>query len=135
MLAAPVFSQESGSGQTNYVVDIAPQSAQEFGQMLRRADKLLAEGVASQDGAARVTFLIHGPEVTMLLRENYSANKEIVDLAASLSALGVVDIKACLTWMGGYSVGEARLQPFVSTVPNAPAELNRLVTEQNYIYF
>ena len=103
--------------------------------MLRRADKLLADGVASQEGAARVTFLIHGPEVKMLLRENYLANKEVVDLAASLSALGVVDIRACLTWMGGNGVDEAQLQPFVGTVPNAPAELNHLIKEQNYVYF
>lgn len=103
--------------------------------MLRRAEKLLVDGVASREDAGSVTFLLHGPEVRILLRENYLANKEVVDLAASLSAMGVVDIKACQTWMGGNGVDETRLQPFVETVPYAPAELQRLVKEQSYIYF
>jgi intracellular sulfur oxidation DsrE/DsrF family protein len=145
LLVTPAWSQEPGAqdprlqdpvqSRANYLVDIAPQSAREFGQLLRRAEKLLVDGVASQEGAARVTFLVHGPEVRMLLRENYLANKEVVDLAASLSALGVVDIKACQTWMGDNGVDEAKLQPFVETVPYAPAELRRLAQEQDYIYF
>ena len=135
VFATAGYSQEATPDQQRYVADIEFQTAEEFSLMLQRADQLLVEGMASQDGAAKITFLLHGPGVNVLLRQNYLQNKETVDLAARLSALGVVDIKACQTWMGGRGIDSAQLQPFVETVPYAPRELDRLVKEQNYIYF
>jgi len=118
-----------------YVADIELQTTEEFRQTLIRAEQLLVEGVAPQGGEAAVTFVLHGPVIKDLLRENYLANKDVVDLAASLSALGVVSIKACRTWMGGQSVDEGELQPFVETVSYGPGEVRRLVKEESYIYF
>ena len=129
------FSEEPALDRSRYLADIEFQTAEEFSGMLQRAEQLLVEGMASQDGAARITFLVHGPGVSILLRQNYLENKETVDLAARLTALGVVDIKACQTWMGGRGIDSAQLQPFVETVPYAPRELDRLVKDQNYIYF
>ncbi len=73
-----------------------------------------------------MVFLLHGEEAKTLFRQNYSANKRVVDLAARLSAFGVVDIKVCETWAGNNSLDTSRLQPFVGTVPLAPAEAQRL---------
>jgi intracellular sulfur oxidation DsrE/DsrF family protein len=71
----------------------------------------------------------------VLLRQSYLENKQLVDLAASLSALGVVEIKACETWMGGNSVDPSTLQPFVQTVSYGPGEVRRLVNDEGYIRF
>lgn len=121
--------------QPHYVADIELQTADELRELLVRAEQLLVQGqVAAQDGSA-VVFVLHGPVVRNLLRQNYLTNKDMVDLAASLSALGVVDIKACRTWMRGNRVDEAELQPFVETVPYGLGEVRKLVQERGYIYF
>lgn len=118
-----------------YVVDIELETVEDLRQLLERAEQLLAQGRVAVEGQAAVTFVLHGPVVRSLLRQNYLANKRTVDLAASLSALGVVDLKACRTWMGGNRVDETQLQPFVQTVAFGPGEVRRLVREQGYIYF
>lgn len=52
-------------------------------------------GTTLPRGEAKVTLVLHGPVLKSLLRENYLQNKNLVDQAASLSALGVIDVKAC----------------------------------------
>ncbi|MEH6569418.1 MAG: acyl-CoA transferase [Halioglobus sp.] len=138
LLCASVSAQETDQvyleGQ-QYLAEIELHTAEEFRSVLVRADQLLIEGALPLDSPVPVTFVLHGPEVRILLRQNYLNNKATVDLAARLSALGVVDIKACETWMGGASVKVEDLQPFVDTVPYGPSEINRLVKERNYLYF
>lgn len=138
MLCASVSAQEIDQGYSEgqqYLAEIELHTAEEFRSVLLRADQLLIEGALPLNSPVPVTFVLHGPEVRILLRQNYLKNKATVDLAARLSALGVVDIKACETWMGGASVKVEDLQPFVDTVPYGPSEINRLVKEQNYLYF
>ncbi len=118
-----------------YVAAIELHTTAELHSVLQRADQLLMDGIALQSDPATVTFILHGPEVRGLLRKNYRQNKAMVDLAARLSALGVVEIMACETWMGGNSVAPEDLQPFVGTLSYGPAEIRRLVDEQDYLYF
>jgi hypothetical protein len=133
LLCLNTSSQEVS--EQRFVADIELQTAEEFRETLLRAEQLLVEGVAPQGDEAAVTFVLHGPVIRDLLRNNYLANKDMVDLAASLSALGVVSIKACRTWMGGQKVDENQLQPFIETVSYGPGEVRRLVEEESYIYF
>ncbi|MGB2002536.1 MAG: acyl-CoA transferase, partial [Porticoccaceae bacterium] len=42
-----------------------------------------------------VTFVIFGPPVAIFFKTNYSDNKQIVDLAARLTALQVIDVRVC----------------------------------------
>jgi hypothetical protein len=134
-LAFAAMAQEVAPDEQHYVADIELQTVEEFRQLLERAEQLLLEGAVSQGDTAEVTFVLHGPVVRNLLRQNYLANKKTVDLAASLSAMGVIEVKACRTWMGGHGVNEEDLQPFVETVAYGPGEVLRLAQEKNYIYF
>ena len=118
-----------------YVAAIELHTTAELHAVLERADQLLGQGLAPQSAPASVTFILHGPEVISLLRQNYLQNKPTVDLAARLSALGVVEIKACKTWMGGNSVVVEDLQPFVGIVDYGPGEIRRLIDEEGYLYF
>lgn len=118
-----------------FVAAIELHTTAELHAVLERADQLLADGLALQSEPASVTFVLHGPEAKSLLRQNYLQNKATVDLAARLSALGVVDIKACETWMGGNGVNPDNLQPFVGTVSYGPGEVRRLVEEEDYLFF
>jgi intracellular sulfur oxidation DsrE/DsrF family protein len=134
-IPAQELSPELPHGHPIYVAAIELHTTAELHEVLARADQLLIAGVALQSEPAAVTFILHGPEVRSLLRQNYMQNKATVDLAARLSALGVVEIMACKTWMGGNSVAVEDLQPFVGTVEYGPGEVRRLVDEEKYLYF
>jgi intracellular sulfur oxidation DsrE/DsrF family protein len=129
------FAQIDSTDSSNYVADIELETSAEFVELLQRASQLLVDGVVSQEGAAKVTFVLHGPVIEDLLRQNYIAHRELVDLAASLTALEVVDIKVCRAWMGSNGIAEADLQPFVETVSLGPGEVRRLRVEKNYVDF
>lgn len=136
LFCMPLFAQQEGfTLGEHYVVELEVNTAEEFRSVLLRAEELLQQGALAIDASTPVTFVLHGPEVHILLRQNYLANKPTVDLAASLSALGVVQIKACETWMGGDGIAVEELQPFVKTVPYGPAEARRLVNEEGYLSF
>ena len=135
LLSSGLQSQEDPGPETRYVADIELQTLDQFQQLLARADELFLSGRANTDGDAAVVFVLHGPVLRSLLRENYRQNRPTVDLAARLSAFGVIDLKACRAWMRGAGIAEADLQPFVETVSYGPDEVQRLVRESNYIYF
>lgn len=118
-----------------YLVDIELQTAMEFLDLLTRAEQLLVAGADIADDEAKVSFVLHGPVLRNLLRENYVANKKLVDLAASLSALNVIEVKACRAWMGANGVSEQQLLPFVETVPYGPGAVKAMLKEQNYLRF
>ncbi|MEM9257204.1 MAG: hypothetical protein AAGA91_17310 [Pseudomonadota bacterium] len=118
-----------------YVADITLQNEQEFVQLLERAEQLILAGSPVEAGQPRVTFVLHGPVLRSLLRDDYLENKRLVDLAASLSALEVIDVKACNTWMGLHGLEAGDLQPFVDVVVYGPGEVERLAKTQNYVDF
>jgi hypothetical protein len=129
------LAEDGPPNEQHYVVDIELQTLPQFRELLERADQLLLAGQIPDDDEAAVVFVLHGPVLRSLLRQNYFDNRQTVDLAARLSALGVIDLKACRAWMRGANVGETELQPFVETVSYGPAEVTRLVKESNYVYF
>ena len=135
LLTGVAFAEDSASNEQHYVVDIELQTLPQFRELLDRADQLLLAGQLPDDDQAAVVFVLHGPVLRSLLRQNYFDNRQTVDLAARLSALGVIDLKACRTWMRGASVSETELQPFVETVSYGPGEVRRLVQERDYVYF
>lgn len=131
----PVSAQSDNVEVPRYIAGIELHTAEELQAALKRAEQLLVDGILPLGSQMPVAFVLHGPEVRVLLRQNYLKYKETVDLAASLAALGVVEINACETWMGGNQVIAEDLQSFVGTIPYAPSEINRLVKEENYLYF
>lgn len=134
-IAALAFGQDEVSGDERFVADIELQTSDQFVELLQRASQLLVDGAVSQDGTATVAFVLHGPVIRDFLRQNYAAKREVVDLAASLTALQVVDIKVCETWLGQNGLQREALQPFVKTVKYASGELRRLREEGNYLDF
>ena len=82
-----------------------------------------------------VVMVLHGPEISMFTRRNYPRYREQIDLAAKLTALGVIDVRICETRMAEEGVESEDLLPFVGTVPFGPAEETRLREEEEYVYF
>lgn len=122
-------------GEQHYVVDIELQTAEQFHDLLSRAEQLFLEGAALPAGEAKVSFVLHGPVLKNLARERYVANKKLVDLAASLSAMDVIEVKACRTWMQHNGMSESQLLPFVETVPYGPGAVEAMLKSENYTRF
>ena len=58
-----------------------------------------------------------------------------MDLAARLTAFGVVKIQICETQTGVLGRNKSNLLPFVGTVPFGPAEERRLLQQEGYLQF
>ena len=139
--AAPKFdwqteavAQEPIFSPNGYLARIQLNSPEELKEALLRAEQLYLNGQVT-DETEPPAFILHGPEVAVFFKENYETHKAIVDLAARLSAFKVVDVRVCRTRMGILGREDDVLYPFVGTVPFGPAEIKRLLDEQNYVYF
>ena len=124
---------------TGYVARINLEKADQVYEALQRAEAYFQ---TKQQSAAQIlpavppiAFVIYGPDVEIFFRENYSDFKPIVDLAARLSALEVIDIKVCQVSYEKQGLDKSTLLPFVSTVPFGPAEVTRLLEDQQYDFF
>lgn len=117
-----------------FVADIELQTAEELGVLLQRAQQMLVAGDFGQEDGA-VVLVLHGPVLRSLLRNNYPDNQVLVNQAASLTAMGVLEVKACRTWMASNAVDPGQLQPFVDVVAYGPGEVVRLVEKEGYINF
>ncbi len=135
LAANTIVAQDSPAQYQNFVADIELQSADQFLELLDRAEQLMLAGVVTPGSGPKVTLVLHGPVVRTLLRDNYRDNKPLVDKAASLSALEVIDVKACATWMTINGVNPGNLQPFIEIVPYGSAEVQRLLNEHLYRKF
>ena len=132
LLATPAWSQ---SADHRYLAEIELHSEAELVEVLQRTRQLAEAGQLRPGSGHPVRFVLHGPEVTILLVENYPQHSATVDLARDLSGRGLVDIKVCETWMGREHISAEQLPPFVGTVPYAPTEIQRLLDEEQYVYF
>ncbi len=136
-LPLALAAQEQGGAiqPRQFVADIELQTESELQALLQRAEQLLLSGQATQVSGPAVSFVLHGPVLRSLLRENYGDSKALVDKAASLTALGVVEMKACRIWLSKNGLDETQLQPFVHGVDYGVDEVERLVRDQGYYFF
>ncbi|MGB5606645.1 MAG: hypothetical protein WBN51_08990 [Gammaproteobacteria bacterium] len=115
------------------VLDISVHTLDELRVVLDRAEQL-ALRPQSQDDAASVVLVLHGPEVEFFSIRNYDKYKDIVDQAARLDAFDVVDVKICRTMLGMQGIESDDVPSFIDQVTFGPDEVERLV-QQGYIYF
>jgi intracellular sulfur oxidation DsrE/DsrF family protein len=125
--------------QSGYLARINLDKADQVYEALQRAEAYFQKKQQSSPNLALmvppIAFVIYGSDVGMFFRENYSDFKPIVDLAARLSALEVIDIKVCQVSYEREGLDKATLLPFVTTVPFGPAEISRLLDDQQYEFF
>lgn len=122
------------SNANGYVARILNDSPEEVADALSRAEKLYANGELPQ-GANPISIILHGPEVEIFFKDKYDEYKKIVDLAAKLSAFGVVDVRVCETRTGVMGRDRSSVHSFIGTVPFGPSEVKRLLDQQSYVYF
>ena len=116
-----------------YVARINLNQPAEVLAILKRAEALF-DASAYPEGVPPVVMVLHGPEIDMFSRANYSRFQGAVDLAAKLSALDVIDVRICETRLAERGLMKSDLLPFVGTVPFGPAEERRLI-DRDFVYF
>ena len=117
-----------------YLARIEKNDPKEVEQALHKAEQYYIDNNMSPTLPV-IAFILHGPEVEIFFRDNYRRYKPIVDLAARLSALNVVDIKVCRTRLRFLETDVTNLFPFVGSVPFGPEEIERLTGEEGFVYF
>lgn len=124
---------------TGYVARINLNKADQVLEALQRAEDFFLNrqqlDLQDPEQLPPIAFVIYGPDVGMFFKENYREFKSIVDLAARLSALEVIEVKVCQLRYEAEGLDKSTLLPFVSTVPFGPAEVNRLLVEREYSFF
>lgn len=108
-----------------YVFDVVAEDDAALLEVLSRA-----EAVAGTPGPRgempRVSIVLHGPEVALFNLSSYQQHKQVVDLAARLDALQLVDLKMCRAQMKAQGMQPDDVPAFVDLVDFGPAEVNRL---------
>lgn len=134
-LSAVAQSEDPDSlNPSGYLARIQNDSPEEVANALRRAETLYLSGQFPQ-GVDPIALVLHGPEVEIFFKDNYGEYKEIVDLAARLSAFGVVKVSVCETQSGIMGRSRSSIHSFIGTVAFGPSEVKRLLGQQNYVYF
>ena len=110
------------------VLDISVHTEEELRVLFDRAGQLAAK-LQPAGQQASIVLVLHGPEVEFFSTRNYDGYREIVDQAARLDALDIVDVKICQTMMKVRGVDRDDIPSFIEQVPQGPAEVDRLVRE------
>lgn len=114
-----------------YVFDVTVSTAQELDVVLNRADSLRKLFDPQQHG--RIAIVLHGDELQLFQKGNYSENQSLVDRARLLDRENIIDIKACQTMMRTLDIEQSELPSFIEQVPYAPVEIFRMKNDHNFI--
>lgn len=120
-------------GVAGYVARIELHTVEEIEQLLKRAEAYL-ENADAYPESDPIAVILHGPEVQLFNKLNYSKFKDIVGLAARLDALNVINVQVCEVQLLEEGLSISDLPHFVESVPYGPAEEERLL-KKGYQYF
>jgi len=116
-----------------YVFGVTVRSAQQLDVILERADSL--RELFNPDQHSRIAIVLHGEELRLFQKENYSANQSMIEKARLLDQAQVIDIKACQTMMRDLDIQQSELPTFIEQVPLGPAEIDRLTRQEGFTRF
>jgi intracellular sulfur oxidation DsrE/DsrF family protein len=113
-----------------YVFSVTVSSQQQLDVVLNRAEDL--RELFNPDEHGKIAIVLHGDELQLFQKENYTSNQSMVERARLLDQDNIIDIKACQTMMRTLEIEQSELPSFIEQVPFAPAEIERLQKEQGF---
>jgi intracellular sulfur oxidation DsrE/DsrF family protein len=125
---APALQAEPAAG--GYVFSVTVNSAQQLDVVLSRAEDL--RELFDPEQHSRIAIVLHGNELQLFQKQNYSSNQSVVERARALDQDNIIDIKACQTMMRTLDIEQSELPGFIEQVPFAPAEIERLQKEEGF---
>jgi len=127
---SPTPSWAVGDQQPGYVFSVTVSSQQQLDVVLNRAEDLRA--LFNPDEHGKIAIVLHGDELQLFQKDNYSSNQSVVERARLLDRDNIIDIKACQTMMRNLEIEQNELPSFIEQVPFAPAEIERLQKEEGF---
>ncbi len=113
-----------------YVFSVTVSTPQQLDVVLNRAEEL--RELFDPEQHSRIAIVLHGDELQLFQKQNYSSNQSVVDRARLLDEDDIIDIKACQTMMRVLEIEQHELPSFIEQVPFAPAEIERLQREEGF---
>ena len=113
-----------------YVFSVTVNSEQQLDVVLDRAEDL--RELFDPEQHSRIAIVLHGNELQLFQKGNYSSNQSMVERARLLDQDNIIDIKACQTMMRTLEIDQSELPSFIEQVPFAPAEIERLEKEEGF---
>ena len=142
IFSLPVLAAEApwGSSQTmdvtyqpsRVVYDVKAHDKDEFNSVLDRVS-YLNNIYHANPFETSIILVLHGDEIHLLAKPNYSANQEIATRAQSLTVGGTITIRMCRQAARSRGYEPEDIHGFVEVVPMADAEIVRLQHE-GYAY-
>ena len=122
---------EIETGIKQYIFDVNGHTIAELQGLLNRADEI-NESQRDEFRELDIILVLHGPDINIFTYQNYSQNKQLIDLAARLDAFGIIDIKICETSMSELGISRDEFPPFIEPVPYAKKTIEEF-TDRGYI--
>jgi intracellular sulfur oxidation DsrE/DsrF family protein len=126
-MAQPLQAEPKTEG---YVFSVTMSTPQQLEVVLNRAEDL--RELFDPEQHSRIAIVLHGDELQLFQKQNYSANQAVVERARLLDQDNIIDIKACQTMMRVLDIEQNELPGFIEQVPFAPAEIERLEKEEGF---
>ena len=121
---------QDGKTPPGYVFSVTVSSQQQLDVVLNRAEDL--RELFNPDEHSKIAIVLHGEELQLFQKDNYSSNQSVVERARLLDQDNIIDIKACQTMMRVLDIEQSELPSFIEQVPFAPAEIERLQKERGF---
>lgn len=110
----------------SYLFDVSNHTIEELEALLARAEEV-SQTHPTEFEDLKIVMILHGPDVDWFTHQNYEYNRKLVDLAARLDALDVIDMKVCEVTMQHRGVVKDDLPAFIESVPYAPTAIDELL--------
>ena len=130
VLTCNVATAQQGDSSQGYVFSVTVSSPQQLDVVLNRAEDL--RDLFNPNEHSRIAIVLHGEELQLFQKDNYSQNMSLVDRARTLDQDQIIDIKACQTMMQTLQIEQSELPNFIEQVPFGPAEIERLQKEERF---
>ncbi len=112
----------------HYLLDVSDNNPTQIKELLDRAEKLSTTSNPSEK-ANRIVMVIHGANVELFDKKNYLQNKSLIDQAARLDALNVIDFKICQTAATSRGINATSFPSFLEIIFFSGYEIDRLETK------
>lgn len=109
-------------------LEVSPGNLDDLETLLTTLERSLDTAVPGAD-VEPIVLILHGDEALPFTRDQYQANRSLVDRTALLDAYSLLDVRMCETWMMANDVEQSDLPPFIDTIRFAPDEVRKLEAE------
>ena len=116
-----------------YLFSVTLHTPDEIAGLLARAEELAKTMRPDDSRHTGIALVLHGPEIEIFAKKNYSRFQKTVDRAARLDAGRIIEVKMCRTEMKHLGIREEDIPDFIELVPYGPDEEARL-RRSGYVY-